>query len=165
MWRLACSALSWLALLVFIGCERDPPRRPFPNPRTVVSDVQMLNGLSVVIEGQRCRLLGLREVADEAVRGEARDYVRSWLEESGNDLAVLNDGTPVWSPDGAALIWLVRYDERMSSLNVDLAARGLAEPDYSGLQRYTFTVMDKEGKRTFDWQAEISKAASIAPKR
>jgi hypothetical protein len=127
------------------------------NQTTNPAKITVLTGTKFLCGNVRCRLLGVRESNDPAVRQLAEKFSRAWFGSVGNYIGIYNDSNPLLDSDGTAVVWIRGYDCFLSCLNEELVRAGLVEPDNLPTN-YVFTEPRKSGDEVEDWQGVLSKA-------
>jgi hypothetical protein len=120
--------------------------------------VTVLSGNELEIQGVRCRLLGIRLLADEKVSLDAKRFLTRYMEHFGGYFSIWNDHDPVNDIDGVPLIWLFGHSNE-GFAQEGLVKVGLASVDFAQLTDYQFRVLGKDGDRhVFDWKQCLSDA-------
>src|SRR4051812_41841165 len=94
-----------------IGCSQEPrpasaARPPLPTAVTPPG-VTVISGTTCRRGEETCRLLGVKESPDPAIRERARMFAESWLKSVGNKTYFENCDDPLRDEDGTMVVWLV----------------------------------------------------------
>ena len=126
--------------------------------KTSPADIQIVSGTTFVCSGVHCRLLGVAESSNPAVREKALEFARRWFKSIGNHIDFSNSDQLLQLEDGTCLVWLRGHDCFLSYLNVELVRAGLVEVEYSKQKDYTFIVPTKGDDVQEDWQSLLESA-------
>jgi hypothetical protein len=105
-----------------------------------------------------CRLLGVRDSADAAVRARALVFTRNWFKTIGNYVGFYNESNPLVARGGTCIVWVRGYDSQLSCLNEELVRAGLVEVDVATWRGYTFTEPAKSEDFVEDWPRVLAVA-------
>lgn len=156
--------IRWLPAYAKAPQEMQDPTPPFPAPRTMQPSIAVLTGTTLLISGQRCKLLGIEDSDNPSVRMAAFDFAKAWVKSTANYVGIMNDSNPLRLEDGTCLVWLRNDNCGMSYLNVELVRAGLVRVDYSKWEEYAFLVPMK-GPDAFEvWQELLDRAATDTAK-
>jgi hypothetical protein len=125
-----------------------------PMPKATV-----VNGCELMIDGVRCRLLGVRLPKDATQAASAKRFLELYMKDYGDYFSIYNDNSPVSSKDGVPLVWLSGHGNGGWAQET-LVQAGLLSVDYGGFEGYRFRVPAKDGEKEFDWKACLKEAAS-----
>jgi hypothetical protein len=153
------------------GCQTTfAPRQTYvighwdlPSPNYAQVDVQVETATRFTCAGQQCRLLGVREFDDPAVRAKALDFTVNWFKKNENRVYFENETKPLKDADGTCVVWLGGHGMRYYGwlLNSELVYQGLVEPDLAPWDGYNFTVETKvAGTEEVDWRGALSNAVA-----
>jgi hypothetical protein len=150
-----------VVICAVVGCGRPDnsgkKRWPLGDEKTMPAKVTVLTGTTFLCGNVRCRLLGVRESNDPAVRQLAEKFTQEWFKSVGNCIGMYNDSNPLLDKDGTAVVWIRGYDCFLSCLNEELVRAGLVDLDDLPSQ-YAFTEPRKSGDEIEDWKGVLRKA-------
>ena len=155
--------VSFTIIALLAGCgekhhaDSVPKGWPLSNQTTTPAKITVLTGTTFLCGNVRCRLLGVRESNDPAVRQLAERFSRTWFASVGNYIGIYNDSNPLQDTDGTAVVWIRGYDCFLSCLNEELVRAGLVEPVNLPTD-YVFTEPTKSGDEVEDWKGVLDKA-------
>lgn len=118
-----------------------PDGREMPSNTNTNFTFQVETPSTFVIDGQRFRLLGVKEPIEDQRRQKAVVFMEEWLKTARSSSVVWfsNWSQALQDTDGTWIVWAKGHrGDGSSCLNVDLVGAGLAEVDYSERPDYKF---------------------------